>query len=193
MEARACQPALHSSQVNQGAYRVEMRSGQIDQSESQVNQGASQGVENAGCPSLARRRSAACLAELRRSAAARLVRVALAWSVAPPDILRHEVIDPHRRVVNVGRQANPVSQCHGRGEGGRPSLLLGLHRATCGRRTNIQLENQKSRRIRNMHKQIRLEQRKGSALYPNNASCKVTRGVTPDLSCLLYTSPSPRD
>ena len=134
MEARACQPALHSSQVNQGAYRVEMRSGQIDQSESQVNQGASQGVENAGCPSLARRRGAACLAELRRSEAVRfaaqrpvsprVLLVALACSLAPADVLWHEALDPHQRVVHGGRQGNPRSKCHGHREGKQTLPIL---------------------------------------------------------------------
>ena len=94
---------------------------------SQVEERLGQGVENVGCPSHARRRRAACFAELRRPEAARLdaqrpacpmvLCAALAWSLAPAGGLWHETLDPHRRVVSVGRHGSPGSQRYGHREG----------------------------------------------------------------------------
>ena len=68
-----------------------MLSGQLDLSARQVDHSLAHGVENTDCPSLARRRGAACLAELRRSARLAAQRpvcqlalsVSPAWSMAP--------------------------------------------------------------------------------------------------------------
>ena len=112
VKARAYQTEVHSSQVDQGANQVEVRLGC--------------GVENAGCPSHARRRGAVCFAEPRTSEAVRLaaqrpvwplvLRVAPARSLAPAGDVWHEALDPHRRVVNGGLQGNPGSQYHGHRE-----------------------------------------------------------------------------
>ena len=71
VEAHVRQTEVPSSQVDQGAIQADQRARQVDQSARQVEYNPIQVENNAGCPSLARRRGAACLAELQRSEAAR--------------------------------------------------------------------------------------------------------------------------
>ena len=69
-EARANQTEVRLNQVDQSTNQVKVTSTQVDQSANEVEEGSGQGVESAGCPNHARRRGAACLANLWRSEAA---------------------------------------------------------------------------------------------------------------------------
>ena len=114
------QTEVHSFQGDQCATQVDQSASQVGQSASQVDQRLMQVEENAGCPSLARPRGAACLAELQSCSEA-ILPVGVLRGASPEsgscESLLHEALDPHRRVVSGGRQANPVSQCPGHREG----------------------------------------------------------------------------
>ena len=64
VEAHVGQTEVHSNQVDQSASQEDQSASQIDQSASQVGQCLIQVEVNGSCPKLARRRGAACLAEL---------------------------------------------------------------------------------------------------------------------------------
>ena len=104
-----------------------------------------------------------------------------AWSLAPADGLRHGALDPHQQVVNGGRQANLVFQCHGHREGGNTLPTLGPPSCVLRAKRKCAVRKRKSlkRQSRDMHKEIQAEQHKGSVLIPNDAKCEVALGVTP--------------
>ena len=72
-------------------------------------------------------------------------------SLAPADGLLHEPLNPHRRVVSGGRQANPVSQCPGHREGKLtlstrepPSCVARAKRLSCSWKTKTSQASNKN-------------------------------------------------
>ena len=178
---------MRSKQVDQCATQVDNSACRIDQSASQVDQSQVQVEESTGCRGLAQLRGAACLAELKsqrrhglRLRAVLPVGVSRGASLESviADGLFHEALDRHGRVVNGGRQANPVSECPDHREG--EQTLPSCEHPSCAARAKGLAYSYKTKRYQSSSKFTICTKRSKSNKQKQNpsATCEGTLGVT---------------